>query len=99
LRFILDPKSSQDTLALVSTSKEFEKKHRDWVIRFYGHILKFDEGSLTPMRFKEVMQSLTDTAQPSFSDHDYFLSLMWNEEFFIARHIAQSVGSTTHPKI
>jgi tetratricopeptide (TPR) repeat protein len=91
LRFVLDPNSPQDTLALVSTSKEFEKKHRDWVIRFYRHILKFDEGSLTPMQLKEVMQSLADTSQPSCSDDDYFLSLMWNEEFFIARHIAQSV--------
>lgn len=89
-RFVLNRKLSQENEASIPARKECEKSHRDWLIRFYKYILDYGNGSLSPSQLVGFMRSLTDTSQPSFSDHDYFLSLMWSEEFFIARVNAQT---------
>ena len=56
---------------------------------FYGHIVEFYNGLITKKQLSEFMCE-ADTSLPEFDNEDYFLSLMWKEEFFIARHEAQN---------
>jgi tetratricopeptide (TPR) repeat protein len=86
-KFVLGQATDENSLALTPLIKEFDRKHREWVIRFYRHLLEFRIGDLTSVQFSEVMRAATDTSQPEFFDPNYFLSLMWSEEFFIARHL------------
>ena len=89
-RLVLNRKLSQGNETLIPAVKESEKNHRDWLIQFYRCTLDYSAGNLSPSQFTGFMRSLTDTSQPSFSDQRYFLSLIWREEFFIARVNAQS---------
>jgi hypothetical protein len=74
--------------------EEASRRTREWLIRFYEHILEFGNGHLNPTQFKECMRGVTDVSTPEFSNELYFLSLIRNEEFFIARHetFAMSTG-------
>jgi tetratricopeptide (TPR) repeat protein len=88
-RFVLGQSSSEDALDSIPEGGSFGKKLGLWWIQFYGHLLELDAGILTSVEFAQLMKGLTDTSQPLFSDQDDFLSVLWSEEFFIARHIAQ----------
>ncbi|HSZ62833.1 MAG TPA: hypothetical protein VK828_13605 [Terriglobales bacterium] len=61
---------------------------RDWLIAFYRRVLDLYRGDLNPKEFKGLMQRMTDTSAPRWSEERSLLSLLWNEEFFIARHEA-----------
>ena len=89
-RFALGLADKEDCLALEPLTKDFERQHREWMVRFYQYLLLFGNGDLTPAQFFELMRRATDTSQPEFFDQNYFLSLMWSEEFFIARRQVQS---------
>jgi hypothetical protein len=90
-RFVLGQASSEDTLGTINEREIFGKKHGLWWIRFYGHLLDFDSGILTSAEFAELMRTLADTSQPLFSDQDYFLTVLWSEEFLIARQLGKNV--------
>ena len=90
MRFVLGRESSRAVLASVSVGKEFDNQHRDWLVRFYEHLLRYGSGDLTSTQLGGLMRTLTDTSTPQFSNQDYFLSLMWSEEFFIAREKSKS---------
>jgi hypothetical protein len=93
LRFVLGQESAESATGAVPPTKLFAQKHHEWLIEFYREILGFRRGDLTITQFREALNAATDTSQPEFADEDYFLSLMWSEEFFIARHAAQSARS------
>lgn len=84
-KFVLGQLGELDSLALTPLTQEFDRKHREWVIRYYRSLLEFDRAELSPGQFAETLRILTDTSQPAVSDQNYFLALMWSEEFFIAR--------------
>jgi hypothetical protein len=89
-RFVLGRVSAEEALGSISLSETLGREHVLWWLRFYGHLLELDSGILTKAEFAALMRILTDTSQPSFSDLDYFLTVLWTEEFFIARHSARS---------
>ncbi|PWT92837.1 MAG: hypothetical protein C5B54_02900 [Acidobacteria bacterium] len=68
--------------------EEADRKNREWLMRFYVRLLEFDHGNMSRAQFREFMRDATDTSQPDCSNEHYFLSLLWSEEFFIARHEA-----------
>jgi hypothetical protein len=88
-KFVLGLESAEGATEPRSVMKESDKKHREWLIRFYGHLLHFGTGNLTSTQLAELMRTATDALQQPFSDQDTFLSLMWSGEFFIARHQTQ----------
>jgi hypothetical protein len=94
-KFVLGRAGPQESLALTSSTQEFDRKHREWVIQFYRHLLEFGRGELTPAQFSRAMRTATDTSRPEFSDQNYFLALMWSEEFFVARQQARSARPET----
>jgi hypothetical protein len=87
-KFVLDQVGDESVLALTPLTRDFDRKHRQWVVEFYRHLLEFGRGDLTPAQFSGVMHRATAVSEPEFCDQDYFLSLMWSEEFFMARHRA-----------
>ena len=56
------------------------------VLRFYESLLSLGKSKLTPDEFIKEMGEVADTSQPQWLDEKAFTSLLWNEEFFIARH-------------
>ena len=87
-KFVLDQVGDESVLALTPLTRDFDRKHRQWVVEFYRHLLEFGRGDLTPAQFSGVMHRATAVSEPECCDQDYFLSLMWSEEFFMARHRA-----------
>jgi lipoprotein NlpI len=65
-----------------------EASSRKWLALFYKRILDLGIGTLNPQEFKELMRRMADTSEPDWSDEKEFLRLLWNEEFFVARHEA-----------
>jgi hypothetical protein len=61
-----------------------------WLIAFYKRVIEVERGDLNLEEFKGLMQRMTDTSDPEWSDERTFLYLLWNEEFFIARHEAST---------
>lgn len=60
--------------------------NRLWLTEFYRNVLRHDPQK--HLGFKQAMSRLTDTSQPEWSDEDDFLTRIWCEEFFLARHEA-----------
>lgn len=69
--------------------EQADKLSREWLVQFYGRIIEFYNGLLTMKQLREFMCGAADTSLPEFGNEHYFLSLMWSEEFFIARHEAR----------
>ena len=61
-----------------------------WLIAFYKRVLELERGDLNLETFKGLMQRMADTSGPEWSNERTFLYLLWNEEFFIARHEASA---------
>jgi hypothetical protein len=81
-RFVLDP-DDEYTLPGVH---DRDTQHRKWLKHFYEAILEFNRKNSSLRGFRERMMALADTSQPEWSEEKSFLSLLWSEEFFIARH-------------
>jgi hypothetical protein len=67
-------------------STELGTIDRNWSAAFYEDVLEFGRGKAMPYTFKERMRRIADSSQPERSEERFFLSLLWSEEFFIARH-------------
>jgi hypothetical protein len=65
---------------------ELETQNHLWEVAFYKAVRQHHDGRVS--RLAESMRSLSDTSQPVWSDHDFFLARVWNVEFFLARHEA-----------
>jgi hypothetical protein len=72
--------------------EEADRKTREWLIGFYKKLLEFSQGNINQAEFREFMRQATDTSKPDYSNERYFLSLMWNEEFFLARYEASRIN-------
>ena len=62
--------------------------HRKRLVEFYKAITEFSRGKMDLSGLKEVMRRTADTTQAEWTNENAFLSLLWSEEFFIARHEA-----------
>lgn len=60
--------------------------------KFYRCLLDVEDGILDWNEFRASMRELTDTSLPQFAEQRVFTSLIWKEEFFIARHEARSTA-------
>jgi hypothetical protein len=60
-----------------------------WLTQFYEEILEFGHGGLSLTGVRASLRSMVDLSQPEWSEHLNFVHLLWNPEFFIARHEAQ----------
>jgi hypothetical protein len=60
---------------------------RRWSAEFYQAVSR--GGRKENSAFQESMVKLSDVSRPEWSQPDFFLLRMWNEDFFIARHEAQ----------
>lgn len=67
---------------------ERETLHRKWLAEFYMGVIEYGRGALSPTDLREVMRKTADTSTPELSDERNFLTRVWSEEFFIARHEA-----------
>ncbi len=65
-----------------------------WRIAFYKRVLELERGELKPEEFQAQMRRMADTSGPEWSKELDFLHLLWNEEFFIARHEASVPAAT-----
>jgi hypothetical protein len=63
---------------------------RRWRAGFYQDILEFRGCGLRPEELKERMRERADTSRPEWAEQSDFLNLLWNAEFFIARHEASA---------
>jgi len=67
-------------------ANETESRNHYWLTDFYRAIVLHSQGQATD--FRDAMRRLVDTSRPEWSDENFFLSRMWGEEFFLARHEA-----------
>jgi hypothetical protein len=70
-------------LTLCEASDEPERNDNRWLTDFYRAVILLSKGGKAAS--KSMMVRLVDTSLPEWSDEDFFLSRMWNEEFFLAR--------------
>jgi hypothetical protein len=89
-KFVLGLGDENTLDGLCTGVNDVDTRHRKWLTRFYQGILSFDSGSLDPTGLKMLMSVCSDISQPEWSDEDSFLSLLWSEEFYIARHEARA---------
>ncbi|MGA9129550.1 MAG: hypothetical protein WB425_15550 [Terracidiphilus sp.] len=61
---------------------------RKWMIAFYKCVVELERSDLSREEFNVLMGEMSDTSISEWSQERNFLSLLWNEEFFIARHEA-----------
>jgi hypothetical protein len=59
-----------------------------WLIEFYQRIVELDIGGTKLPEFRKELKRMISLSQPQWSEETNFLHLIWNEEFFIARHEA-----------
>lgn len=64
--------------------------NQHWQASFYEAVLDFERGKLKPLQFKQAMKTVADTSVAERVEQRAFLSLLWSEEFFIARYVAQA---------
>jgi len=65
---------------------ERDLRHNLWEAEFYRSLMRFERSKISD--FREAMCKLTDLQQPEWQDEDAFLSRIWSEEYFLARHEA-----------
>jgi lipoprotein NlpI len=59
-----------------------------WLADFYAGVVEMGRGNVAG--FKEAMRKILDTTVGQTSDEKFFLSCLWQPEFFLARHELQS---------
>lgn len=96
-KFVLGLGDENTLDGLYTGVNDVDTRHRKWLTRFYHGILSLDAGSLDPTGLKMLMSVSSDTSQPEWSDEDSFLSLLWSEEFYIARHEARTGAPASRP--
>lgn len=64
--------------------------HARWLTGFYKVVLEFGDGRLSLGDLRRAMKAMVEISQPEWYEHLNFVHLLWNEEFFIARHEAQT---------
>jgi tetratricopeptide (TPR) repeat protein len=62
-----------------------------WQVKFYRSLMQFERSRISD--FRETMHKLTDIKQPEWQDEGFFLSRMWDEEYFLARYEATAVDN------
>lgn len=63
--------------------------HAKWLTQFYEEILEFGRGGLSLTGVRTSLRFMVDLSHAKWSEHFNFVHLLWNPEFFIARHEAQ----------
>jgi hypothetical protein len=69
---------------------EDDTKLYNWLADFYAGVAELVRGE--KKRWLSAIRTIAEVARPDRSSHDYFLSSIWQEEFFLARHEATAVG-------
>jgi len=62
-------------------------------MKFYRSLLEFDAGVLSRGELNARMEEIGDTSESQWVEQKAFTSLIWKEEFFIARHEALRSGN------
>jgi hypothetical protein len=78
--WLVNPRLPNDYLTSLKTDEPLP--HRDWLARFYSLIRKSNADGRTA---RKDFLHLTANIRLTFPDEDSFLSILWYEEFFIAR--------------
>lgn len=94
-KFVLGLGDEKTLSGLCTGANELDTLHRKWLAQFYKAVLECDRGTLTPTEFKTRMQETADTSRSEWSEEGNFLSLLWSEEFFIARYEASPIRSSS----
>jgi hypothetical protein len=63
----------------------------NWLADFYVGVIGLVRGKQEPWR--GTIRKIADVTRPDMSSPDYFLTCVWNEEFFLARHEASLLTS------
>jgi len=69
-------------------SSRGDARDRLWLSQFYIKLLSYNQSRVSD--FKKSMRSLADTDEPEPLNEDSFLTRIWSEEFFLARHEGES---------
>jgi hypothetical protein len=64
------------------------------VVKFYRSLLEFDAGVLSREELNARMVEIADTSAPQWIEQKAFTYLIWDPEFFLARHEASRSGGT-----
>lgn len=62
-----------------------QTRERELLAEFYKTLIEIAPGTTA---FKDSMRKLSDVSQPEWRDENAFVSRIWNEEYFLARHEA-----------
>lgn len=91
-RLVLGEMSPQELPSPIAHvgNERVARQHKEWLVQFYQCILEFGSGAITSSQLAVSMRTATDTTAPQFSDDNYFVDAIWNEEFFIARQRGES---------
>jgi len=71
---------------LCSVRSQQETSDRIWLGEFYKSLIQYEQSNHAVL--VASMRKLTDTSQSEWQDDNVFLSRIWHEEFFLARHEA-----------
>lgn len=82
-KLIVDQLSERQLYELCASTNQRETANRIWLSQFYLTLKRSKEIDLSTF---EQMRKLADTENPEWQDQDIFLSRIWSEEFFLARH-------------
>ena len=59
---------------------------RMFLIQFYKVVAELDAGKAKRVDFVKFARELTNLSQPNWVEERNFVSVIWNDEFYIARH-------------
>jgi tetratricopeptide (TPR) repeat protein len=85
-QFVLGRVDEESLRGLSRGKTEINTQRRRWLSGFYRGLVDVERGNLGALELKELLQQVSDSSQPEWSNEQQFLSLPWSEEFFIARH-------------
>jgi hypothetical protein len=91
VRWILGQVNGGEFLMLCQGRDKCDLRDNLWQAEFYRSLMRFERSKIS--NFRESMNKLTDLQQPEWQDQDAFLSRIWKEEYFLARHEAAEIGN------
>ena len=83
-KYVLGQINNEVAIGLCSEAHQGKSKLCHWIVNFYSGALDLSEGRTE--LFQEKMQSTIEAPLKEPFDNRFFLSCLWREEFFLARH-------------
>lgn len=77
---------TENVLRAQSLGQASQRESNSWLIDFYLGIEELDHGKVAQYR-RSMLKTVETTRETT--DHNFFLTCLWHEEFFLARHAVE----------